>query len=169
MKSGRYSEPLKKPNLVEKFEKDDEKRKKESLKLEWADGGSFTKEDNPNGLLEESSFTVLFPQYREPYLKENLKMIEKTFKEQTLKIEIDFVKGNMMVVTTKETYDPYVIIKGRDIIQLLARGVSIEQAKRVFQDHVFCEVIKISSFVRNKETFIKRRQRLIGPDGSTLK
>jgi len=30
----------------------------------------FTKESNPHGLLEESSFVILFPAYREKYLRE---------------------------------------------------------------------------------------------------
>jgi ribosomal RNA assembly protein len=55
------------------------------------------------------------------------------------------------------------------MIKLLARGVAINQAVKIMDDTVACDIIKIGGLVRNKERFVKRRQRIIGPDGSTLK
>jgi hypothetical protein len=40
---------------------------------------------------------------------------------------------------------------------------------RILQDDMQCDVIKIGNIIRSKDKFVRRRQRLVGPNGATLK
>ncbi|QRW16432.1 hypothetical protein RhiXN_04433 [Rhizoctonia solani] len=150
----------------------------------------FKPEDNVAGAFtQESSFATLFPKYREKYLREvwsavttalqhhashilpafTKHIILTSLSKQGIACTLDLIHGSMSVRTTRKTWDPYIIFKARDLIKLLARGTAIGQAVKILDDNVACDIIKIGGLVRNKERFVKRRQRIIGPDGSTLK
>ena len=150
---------------------------------------SFQPSDNKAGpFTEESSFATLFPKYREKYLREVWSAVTQALDPhvrpqlvlahqwgahgayvQGIACTLDLIHGSMSVRTTRKTYDPYIILKARDMIKLLARGVAVGQAVKILSDDIACDIIKIGNIVRNKERFVKRRQRIIGPDGSTLK
>lgn len=63
--------------------------------------------------------------------------------EAGVKFELDLMKGSMTVRTTKKTWDPYSIIKARDVIKLISRSVPYQQALRVMEDNSTSDVIKI--------------------------
>lgn len=129
----------------------------------------FTADEIKGPFLEESSFATLFPKYRERYLKEVWGHVTSALDKHGISCTLDLVEGSMTVKTTRKTYDPYVILKARDMIRLLSRSVPFPQAVKILEDGIECDVIKIGNLLRNKERFVKRRQRIIGPNGSTLK
>ncbi|PIN05298.1 rRNA processing protein [Handroanthus impetiginosus] len=124
---------------------------------------------NESGMLEVSSFSTLFPQYREKYLQECWPIVKGALKEHGIACELNLVEGTMTVSTTRKTRDPFIIIKARDLIKLLSRSVPAPQAIKILNDEMQCDIIKIGNLVRGKERFVKRRQHLVGPNSSTLK
>ena len=111
------------------------------------------------------------PQYREPYLKQVWPLVEAALGQSPFFIDanLDLKSGKMIVSTNEKTFDPFIIVKARDVCSLMSRGITFEQAKRVLDDGVFSDVIKIGNFVKDVERFKRRRQRILGPDGATLK
>eukprot|EP01028_Stygiella_incarcerata_P007839 TRINITY_DN3284_c0_g1_i1.p1 TRINITY_DN3284_c0_g1~~TRINITY_DN3284_c0_g1_i1.p1 ORF type:complete len:428 (-),score=148.79 TRINITY_DN3284_c0_g1_i1:126-1319(-) len=128
------------------------------------------KEGEMNGpLLEESSFSTLFPKYREKYLIEVWSRVRGALQPYGVSAELNAVEGSLTVRTTRKVWDPFIIIRARDMMKLLSRGVPIDQAVKILHDDMYMDIIPINSLVRSKERFLKRRQRLIGPNGATLK
>jgi ribosomal RNA assembly protein len=130
----------------------------------------FSEKDSSGPFLEESSFATLFPAYREQYLRQIWPLVTQHLQKTGIACELNLIEGTMTVRTTRKTYDPFAVFRARDFIKLLARSVPVQQAARILYDEkLYCDIIKISGYVRSRDRFLRRRERLIGPNGSTLK
>lgn len=91
---------------------------------------------------------TLFPKYREVYLREVWSAVTAALDKhvspviisaeivlidgllQGLACQLDLIEGSMLVKTTRKTYDPYILLKARDMIKLLSRSVPFQQVRR---------------------------------------
>ena len=116
----------------------------------------------------KSVYTILFPKYQEKKLREYWKIIERILSSVRIKSRIDIISGSIQFWNTKLTRDPFAIFNARDFLKLISRGVPIERAAKIFDDDIYCDIIKINTFSQKKDIFLKRRRRLIGKNGSTI-
>jgi ribosomal RNA assembly protein len=112
-----------------------------------------------------------FQSTEKKYIKECFPLLTNNFlTNHGIKAALDVMEGSITVTTTRKMSDAYAIIKARDIVKLICRGVPYPQAiKLLDDDNVACDIIKIGRLVRNRDRFVRRRQRLVGPSGATLK
>ncbi|AFP65491.1 Rev interacting protein Rip-1-like protein (nucleomorph) [Chroomonas mesostigmatica CCMP1168] len=122
-----------------------------------------------NVLVSDTFFYIIFPKYQEKYIRESWKIIYRILKSYFIKPFLDISNGSITITTTKFTKDPCVILKARAFLLLISRSVPVQQAAKIFDDEISFDIIKISSFTRNKKLFLKRRKRLIGLNGSTIR
>lgn len=110
----------------------------------------FKVEGTHSPLAEQSSFSILFPQYRETYIRSVWTIVTKRLESVGVSCTLDLIQGCMSVATTLKTFDPSAILDARDVIKLLARSVPASEALKVLNDGVACDIVKIRGLVRNK-------------------
>mmetsp|Transcript_48939 Transcript_48939/g.76362 ORF Transcript_48939/g.76362 Transcript_48939/m.76362 type:complete len:241 (-) Transcript_48939:1897-2619(-) len=126
------------------------------------------KSDGIGILVDKSSIEVSFPFYLEKKIRESWDIIKRIIRSQNLSIFPNYSKGLIRIVTTHQLEDPYLFFKGRDFAKLISRGVPVNQAAKIFDQNVHCEIIKLTSNNIGKRNFLLRRRRLLGSKGETI-
>lgn len=125
--------------------------------------------NNEGSIVSRTHFKIIYPKYQEKIIIESWNLIKRILDSFFIFSKLDLFSGSISISTSKFTRDPFSIIKARDFLKLISRSVPTEQAAKIFDDKIFCEIMNISNYNRNKKVFLKRRNRLIGTQGSTVK
>jgi len=83
--------------------------------------------------------------------------------------ELNLADNTMSALSTPDMKKDKHMSNAINFLKLLARGMEFNLAILALKDTYVCDFIKIGATVGTKEEFEKRRGRLIGPDGMTLK
>ena len=114
-------------------------------------------------------FKTLVPPRINEKIREAWPEIRKNLKDLGIDAILDLVENNMIAKSTPEMDRRMDILRARDLLMLLARGFPHKQALLVLKTEFNCDFIKIGGNIATKEEFVRRRNRLIGPKGHTLK
>eukprot|EP00766_Chilomastix_caulleryi_P003736 gnl/Chilomastix_caulleri/4853.p1 GENE.gnl/Chilomastix_caulleri/4853~~gnl/Chilomastix_caulleri/4853.p1 ORF type:complete len:105 (+),score=22.04 gnl/Chilomastix_caulleri/4853:26-316(+) len=86
----------------------------------------FSSEEAKCGsFLEESSFSVLFPSYKEQYLQATWDKVKSALDRYHIGCKLDVIEGSITVHTTKKTRDPFIILKAKGFMQASCKKCAI--------------------------------------------
>lgn len=74
----------------------------------------------------------------------NHDLAKHALKNHHIKVELGLIQDSMTVKTIRKIWDPYIILKITDLIQLLAKSLSFEHATKVLKDdELSADIIRI--------------------------
>ena len=117
----------------------------------------------------ELVFGAMVLKQNKEYLRDVWPDVNNVLKGKGIIAELNLVEMNMKIISTALMQRASDFLKAKDLLKLLARGFPWKHAQFILRDGWNCDFIKIGGGIATKEEFIKRRNRLIGPDGVTLK
>jgi ribosomal RNA assembly protein len=85
-----------------------------------------------------------------------------------VEIEVDSEYGEVVISSSENTSDPFLVIKARDFVHAVGRGFNPEIAFALLDEEMYLEIINLKLVVGTNPNKLKRfRGRLIGREGRT--
>jgi len=126
-------------------------------------------DDGDNAFTDEQMvFSTKVPKRLREDMREAWPVIRRNLAELSIDATLDLV-ASCMTIKSLASIRSIDMLKARDLLKLLARGFPAEQAILVLRSGWNCDFIKIGGQIATREEFERRRNRLIGPQGTTLK